>query len=295
MIDKNFFLKRYEELGEKFKNIKLKQCLRVNTLKISHKKLIKRMNNLGVKLRKVPYLRDGFWVEEAEFSVGAITEFLLGYYYLQEAASQVAVQVLNPKEKDLVLDTCAAPGGKTTQISQLMNNKGKIIAMEKKKHRLTSLLSNLERMGVSNVDVFLGDARNCSKFNLLFDKILVDAPCSGNFVADKKWFEKRSVNDLKEMSRVQKQILKSCLKVLKKNGILVYSTCSLEPEENELNIQWLLENFNVKLEKTNVNVGDQGLTNVFGKKLNKEIKNCLRFWPWKMGTQGFFVAKIRKC
>ncbi len=295
MTDKKFFVKRYKELGQEFKNIETKQCLRVNTLKISHEDLVNRMKRIGVLLRKISYLKDGYWVEKAKFSVGAITEFLLGYYYLQEAASQIAVQVLDPKENEVILDACAAPGGKTTQIAQYMNNTGKIIAMENKKHRMLGLASNLERLGVENVSTYLGDAKNCNKFGLEFDKILLDAPCSGNFVTDKRWFGKRDMSGIREVSNIQKEILKACLKVLKKDGILVYSTCTIEPEENELNMQWLLDNFDVKLEEIHFEVGDRGLTDVFGQKLSEEITKCLRFWPWKMGTQAFFVAKVRKC
>ncbi|MBI4918555.1 RsmB/NOP family class I SAM-dependent RNA methyltransferase [archaeon] len=295
MANKDFFVRRYKELGQEFKDVKLKRSLRVNTLKISHEDLIRRMKKIGITLRKISYLKDGYWVEKAKFSVGAITEFLLGYYYLQESASQIAVQILDPKENELILDACAAPGGKTTQISQYMNNQGKIIAMENKKHRMLSLASNLERIGIENVSAYLGDAINCTKFGVEFDKILLDAPCSGNFVTDKKWFGKRDMNGIKEVSNIQKEILRACLKVLKKDGILVYSTCTMEPEENELNMQWLIDNFNVKLEEVKFDVGDRGLTDVFGQKLSDEMKKCLRFWPWKMGTQAFFVAKVRKC
>ncbi|PIN81602.1 hypothetical protein COV11_01635 [Candidatus Woesearchaeota archaeon CG10_big_fil_rev_8_21_14_0_10_30_7] len=294
-MSKEIFTSRYAQLGEEFKIVNFKQSLRINTLKISHEKLIERMRRIGVHLRKISYLKDGYWIEKAKFSVGAITECLLGYYYLQEAASQVAVQVLDPKENEIILDACAAPGGKTTQMAQYMNNTGKIIAIEKKKHRMQSLCNNLERMGAKNVDVFLGDAKNCEKFNIEFDKILIDAPCSGNFVTDKKWFNKRKVEDFNEINKSQRAILKACMKVLKKNGLLVYSTCTLEPEENELNMQWLIDNFEVKIEKIDMNLGSPGLTNVFGKELNPSISNCLRFWPWKMGTQAFFVAKVRKC
>ncbi len=293
--NKQVFVQRYKKLGQEFKEVKIKHALRVNTLKISEEYLVDRLKAINVKLRKISYLRNGYWVDKSRFSVGAITEFLLGYYYMQEPASQVAVQVLDPKENEVILDACAAPGGKTTQIAQYMNNTGRIIAIEKTKPRIKSLCSNIERMGVTNVEAFLGDAMNCYKFGLEFDKILVDAPCSGNFVMDERWFEKRNPENLKIITDEQKKILKACMKVLKKDGILVYSTCSSEPEENELNIQWLLENFDVKLEQIDLSVGSPGLTEVFGKELNPEIAKCVRFWPWKMGTQSFFVAKVRKC
>jgi len=194
-----------------------------------------------------------------------------------------------------VLDMCAAPGSKTTQLAMMMNNKGKIIALELNNPRLPSLQNNLERCGVTNTIVYKKDARYADDLNLQFGKILLDAPCSGNFANDESWLEERKLEDLKQMSKTQRQLLESALNVLKPNGVLVYSTCSLEPEENELNIDWLLKaHKNVSLEKINLEIGDPGLTNAFGKELNKEISKCKRLWPYKTGTQGFFLARIRK-
>jgi NOL1/NOP2/sun family putative RNA methylase len=204
-------------------------------------------------------------------------------------------EILIPEENDLVLDMCAAPGSKTTQLAMMMNNKGRIIALELNNPRLPSLQNNLERCGVTNTIVYKKDARYADDLNLEFDKILLDAPCSGNFANDENWFEERIVEDLKQISKTQKQLLESALNVLKPGGFLVYSTCSLEPEENELNIDWLLKvHKNVSLEKINLEIGVPGLTNVFGQEMNNEISKCRRLWPHKTGTQGFFLAKIRK-
>ncbi len=293
MSNKDFFINRYKSLGEAPKDIIIKPSLRINTLKISEKDLIARLESLGVKLEKVSFAKYGYYFS-SKFSLGAISEYLLGYFYLQESAAQVPVQVLDPNEHDLVLDCCASPGGKTSQISQWMDNKGSVVSLEKKEHRIKSLKVNIERMGCSNVVALNMDVAKIDKLNMQFDKILVDAPCSGNFADDKQWFDKRDIDGINFSSKIQKDILASAVKVLKKDGILVYSTCTLEPEENELNMQWLLDNFKVKLEDTGVNVGSSGLTDVFGKKLDKSINLCKRFWPWKTNTQGFFVAKVRK-
>ena len=290
----NFFLNRYKQLGQTVKTVALRQSLRINTLNMDEKELISRLKSLGVSLSKIDFTDYGYYIDKSRFSLGAIAEYLLGYYYLQGSASQIPVEVLNPKSNELVLDCCASPGGKTSQISQLMNNKGIIIALEKQKHRLPALKNNLERMNCQNTIVFHIDALKADRLNLEFDKILLDAPCSGNFVTEQDWFEKhRNINTIKNRAALQKDLLAAALKALKKNGVLVYSTCSLEPEENELNMQWLLDNHKVKLEKINT-IGDEGLTNVFGKQLNKQIQNCRRFWPNKTKTEGFFVAKVRK-
>ncbi len=290
----NFFLERYEQLGETLAPpIELRQSLRVNTLKITDAVLIQRLSALGVSLEKIPFTRHGYYYS-SNFSLGAITEFLLGYFYLQEAAAQVPVELLDLNKEDIVLDMCAAPGGKTTQIAQVMQNKGAIIAIEKKRHRLISLKSSLERMGVSNTAAYLFDANDARFLGIEFDKVLLDAPCSGNFVTDRNWFNKKSFEGIQRMAEMQKSLIKSALSVLKKDGILVYSTCSLEPEENELNMEWMLKHFKVVIEKTNLKIGSEGLTKVFGRKLDPYIANCRRFWPNKTKTEGFFIARIRK-
>lgn len=294
MDAKLFFLKRYSQLGGTIVDINLKTSLRVNTLKITHEKFVERMRSIGVKLEKIPFLKDGYYAE-SKFSLGAINEYLQGYYYLQEAAAQLPAQILAPKETDVVLDMCASPGGKTTHLSQIMNNKGIIIAVEQNPKRLEALKSNLERIGAENTIVCRTDAKNLQNSSQRFDKILLDAPCSGNYATDSYWFKKRDIEGIKKSAEIQKQLLKAAINLLKKDGALVYSTCSLEPEENELNIHWLLNNFNVKLEQTNITVRDEGLTNIFGQKLSSEIKKCRRFWPHKTNTEGFFIAKIRKC
>lgn len=288
-----FFRKRYEQLGGKIVPIKLKPTLRVNILRTTEKKLIARMKSIGATLKKVPFTRYGYEVT-SKFSAGAIQEHFLGYYYMQEAAPQVAVDVLNPKSGDLVLDCCAAPGGKTTQISEWMGGKGRIIALEKKRHRIPSALHNLERMHTPNVIVYEMDAANAGRLQLMYDKILLDAPCAGNYVTDKDWFNKRDLEGIRKSAAIQRRLLAEMVKVLKPGGIMIYSTCSLEPEENELNMQWLLNRGDIKLEDTKLKIGDLGLTTVFGKKLDKSIARCRRFWPHKTKTQGFFIAKIKK-
>lgn len=289
----NFFLDRYRRLGEEVSGIELRPALRINMLKTSEEELIRRLKKQGVKLEKISYAKHGFFYS-SRFSLGSIAEYLLGYFYLQNAAAQLPVQVLAPKSDEKVLDCCAAPGGKTTQIAQFMKNKGILIAVEKKPQRITSLRTNLERCGVTNCITYSLDANKVGSLNLSFDKVLLDAPCSGNFITDPAWFKKRSLDGIRRSAEIQKSLIEKALSVLKKGGTLVYSTCSLEPEENELNMQWMLNRFKVKIEKNSLKIGDPGLTMVFDKKLDKQIVNCTRFWPNKTGTEGFFIAKIRK-
>ncbi len=153
------FIKRYNELlNGKFEKGEIQRCLRVNTLKTSEKDLIKRLKAKKIKLEKVKWLNFGYSYK-SEFSLGATPEYLLGLYYLQENGSQKIVELLDLQEKDLVLDMCAAPGSKTTYISQLMNNKGQVIALDTNVRRIKSLANNIERMGCKNVAVYQKDSQ----------------------------------------------------------------------------------------------------------------------------------------
>jgi NOL1/NOP2/sun family putative RNA methylase len=290
----NQLIKRYQELGCSCKAITLKESVRINTLKIDEKQAVSRLKDLKVKLTKIPYTDNGYFYD-SKFSLASTTEYLNGYIYIQESASQLPARVLDPKPEDLVLDMCASPGSKTTQIAAMMNNKGTIIAIDNDSRRLLSLRNNLERCGVENTILYKKDTRFIMDFKMEFDKILLDAPCSGNYVIEEKFFQIKNIQGIMERSRTQKELLRAAVKVLKKNGILVYSTCSLEPEEDEMNIDWLLTKYpEMKLEETGVEIGDPGLVKVFGKKLNPELKKTRRLWPEKTGTEGFYIAKIRK-
>lgn len=268
-MEKEFFIERYKKLEWEFFEPKIKQSIRANTIKISRDKLQKRLSDLDVKTIPVEFTKNGLFIEKTHFSVGSAVEYLLGYYYIQEAASQTASELLDPTEKDIVLDCCAAPGGKTTHISQLMKNKGIVIALDKKSQRLIALKNNIERMGCKNIIVYNLDALNVKSLGIQFDKILLDAPCSGNFTQQDDWFERRDIEGIKGNAENQRKLLKACYYVLKPGGTLVYATCSLEPEENEENISWFSKNFKVKL-------------------ISQK-----RFWPTKE-NRGFFTAKLVK-
>jgi tRNA (cytosine40_48-C5)-methyltransferase len=282
----NFFLNRYKELGQNIdpEECQLKTSIRVNTLKISDAQLVKRLKQRKITLSKIPWLDHGYY-SESEFSAGSTQEYLQGFYYVQEAAAQVPAMILNPNKDDVVLDMCAAPGGKTCQLAQYMENKGTLIALDNNKPRLASLKNNLERLGITNTLIYNLDAKYINSLDMKFDKILLDAPCSGNFCTDRNWFGKRTIEGIKQKAKQQKDLLKAAVSALKPAGELVYSTCSLEPEENEEVIEWALETLGIELLPVELDVGSPGLT--------KKTVKCLRFWPNKDKTEGFFLAKIR--
>jgi len=291
MSGKEFFVRRYEELGWIYEEIELRPSIRINTMNAEKADVVKRLESLGIQLEKIPFLEDGYWVCRSEFSVGATSEYLLGLYSIQEAAAQIPATLFTELENKTVLDACAAPGGKTVQLADQMDNTGAIIALDIKRRRLVALSNQLERCRVKNAIVFQLDARDSSRLNMKFDSVLLDMPCSGNYVTDEGWFSRRTLRDVERNAELQRQILAETSKVVKTNGEIVYATCSLEPEENELNIGWAIKTLNLEIEEIDCH-GEKALTNVFGRELDNSIENCKRIWPGQ--TQGFFVCKLRK-
>jgi len=283
----NLFEQRYKEFGGELKTFRLQKSIRVNTLKISSDELQQRLEKRGVKLKKIPFVENGLSVVRTKHNLVSTPEYLLGLFYIQDAASQVPAEVLHPKD-GVVLDACAAPGGKTTQLASYANA---VVATEIDKERFKKLAFNLERLGTRNCIAYNLDVLKVKK---KFPFILLDAPCSGNYMLEKNWIHKNSLTRIKERSVIQKKLISHLLGRLDHNGVLVYSTCSLEPEEDECVVQYVLDNFKVKLEKIDT-IGDPGLENAVGTTFDKSMKYCRRFWPSKTRTIGFFVARLRSC
>jgi NOL1/NOP2/sun family putative RNA methylase len=291
MFGREFFISRYQELGWKYRDVKPKQAIRINSPNVEKASLLQRLESRGIELEKIPFLVDGYWVCKSKFSVGATSEYLLGLYSIQEAAAQIPSALFTQLRDKIVLDACAAPGGKTVQLAGLMKNTGAIIALDIDKHRLTALSNQLERCRVESTITYDLDARQASTLNIRFDRILLDVPCSGNFAADKDWFKRRTIKDVERNAKLQKEILTQATRVLKDDGEIVYSTCSLEPEENELNIDWAIRN--LRLQVVGVRCyGEKSPISIFGKHLDTSIEDCRRIWPDR--TQGFFVCKLKK-
>jgi NOL1/NOP2/sun family putative RNA methylase len=291
MSGKQFFINRYAQLGWKFKETKLRQSIRINQTNAKGKNLPERLRSSGVDLEKVPFLPAGYWITKSKFSVGATAEYLLGMYSIQEAAAQIPATLFTALKGKTVLDACAAPGGKTVQLADLMANSGTITALDINKKRLAAMANHLERCHISNTIVCNLDARQAAKLNRTFDRILLDVPCSGNFASDKEWFNRRTLADVERNAQVQKEILAEAVKCLASDGEIVYSTCSLEPEEDELNMDWALKNLGLQIQEVDC-PGENGLTEVFGRKLDPSVAHCKRIWPGE--TQGFFVCKLKK-
>lgn len=278
-----------------------KNFIRCNTLKIFPDQLMKKLR----KKWKVsqPYVNypEIMLIEQDLLpgELGNSIEHLLGYYYVQELCSMTSVMALDPKPYEFILDLCASPGSKTTQIAAKMQNTGTLIANDLKLDRIAILASNLEKAGVSNAIITKNDSINlCSRFQkerIKFDKILLDAPCSGEGTlrSSPKTFQMWNYKIVQKLSRQQKKMIAFALKCLKSGGTLVYSTCTHSPEENEEVINFALKNFPVKIEHITLPLKCRpGIMNWENETFNPEVLNSCRIYPQDNDTEGFFVCKL---
>ncbi len=236
--------------------------------------------------------------------LGRTLEHLLGYYYVQDISSMLPVIALQPQRHEKVLDLCASPGSKTTQIASHMTNTGTIIANEPSLGRIKILASNLEKCGVANVILTKKEGISlCKRFKeqgILFDKILVDAPCSGEgtMISKPKTIKMWNIRTVLTLSKLQKSLLSSVIEILKPGGTIIYSTCTHSPEENERVIDYILRNHpNIKIEKIEFPKelkSRQGLQNWRDESYLPELKYSCRIYPQDNGTEGFFIAKLIK-
>jgi NOL1/NOP2/sun family putative RNA methylase len=269
------------------------QYIRVNTLKISRKDLVSRLVSKGFEL-KTTVIPEVLAVEKAPLSTGATSEYLLGYYYIQDLSSCMAVDALGIGPGQLVLDVAAAPGGKTTFMAQKMNNSGAIIALEPNDRRARSMSFNLARCGVYNTCIFKADGLYAGKFEMKFDRVLLDAPCSCEGVIAKDPTRKLShtPEDVDHCSRIQERLIEAAASYVKPGGIMVYSTCSFAPEENEMVVDKLLRKFgNITVEP--VAYGSSGLTRFGDLNFDGQLKHAQRLYPHLHDTTGFFIARLR--
>jgi 16S rRNA (cytosine1407-C5)-methyltransferase len=274
---------------------------RVNTIKIGSNELKEKLINLGFQLQEVPWYPDAFIVKHSpEVKLSQTELFNEGYLYVQSLSSMIPVLILDPQEGEVVGDIAAAPGSKTTQIAALMNNTGLIIANDISPQRLYILKQNLSRLEVTNVRVTRIPGQTLYKdFPEQFDRTLVDVPCGmeGRFSClEKDTFKGWSLSKVKRLSQSQRKLLRSAFSATKPGGLIVYSTCTLSPEENEEVINWLLKKEpRATVEKISLDIEGSipAITSWNGKEFNPSLKHALRILPSSI-MEGFFVAKIRK-
>lgn len=279
--------------------------IRCNTIKIEPEKLKKRLEDKNWIIKQPFKNYPEIMIIENDLAPGELgrsLEHLLGYYYVQEIASMLSVLALKPKPNEIILDLCAAPGSKTTQIAASMDNKGLIIANDVNLGRIRILATNLERCGVSNAIITRKQGfdlcKRLKQQGFLFDKILLDAPCSGEGTlrSSQATYTMWNIQSVKNLSNIQKALIASAIELLKLNGELVYSTCTHSPEENEEVLDFILNKFdNIKIETINLPIKCRpGLKKWGDVEYNKELEKSCRIYPQDNDTEGFFVAKLRR-
>ncbi|KAF8163211.1 NOL1/NOP2/sun family-domain-containing protein [Crassisporium funariophilum] len=275
--------------------------IRTNTLRTRRRDLAQALVNRGVNLEPIgKWTNVGLQVFESNVPIGATPEYLAGHYMLQAASSFLPVIALSPQPNERVLDMASAPGGKTTHMAALMQNTGVVFANDANKIRTKSLTANVHRLGCKNVVVCSYDGREFPKVMGGFDRVLLDAPCSGTGVISKDPSVKvnKSERDFTLLSHLQKQLILCAIDSVapesKTGGYIVYSTCSVTVDENEAVVDYALRKRpNVKLVDTGLSFGREGFTKYRGKTFSPSVNLTRRFYPHVHNMDGFFVAKFK--
>lgn len=281
----------YEAFKKAFDEEPIYTGLRVNTLRNNAMDSFKRV--FGTQ-KPVPWCDCGFYVDKTQIS-GNHPFHLAGLYYFQEPSAMCAAQGLPISEGDYVLDLCAAPGGKTTQAGAKLNNTGLLVANEVVKSRSVILSGNVERMGLTNTVVTNESPdRLAKKYPGFFDKIIVDAPCSGEgmFRKEAQACTEWSIEHTISCGERQKNILQSALTMLKPGGMLMYSTCTFAPEENEKVASWLIDQGTELVEIPELSMLSEGVTQ-WGDG-EKDMRSSRRIFPHKNMGEGHYAALFRK-
>lgn len=274
---------------------------RTNTLKIGSDTLNEALTKKGFLIERVNWYSDAFILKNK--SIRELTEtdaYKNGFLYIQNLSSMIPALVLDPQLNEKILDIAAAPGSKTTQIAAMMENTGELTANDLSFKRLFRLKENLKHMGVTNTKVLnLPGESFWKKLPEYFDKTLVDVPCSmeGRIRCDDpKTYQDWSPKKIKQLSKLQKYLLRSAISATRVGGTIVYSTCTLAPEENEEVVEWVVEKTSSALAVERIQLPNMqfqnGLTS-WKKKEFKHTKNCARIFP-SQEMEGFFIAKIKK-
>ena len=277
-------------------NKPLKQSFRINTIKGKKNEIVNKMKNYDPEIKNVKWYDNAFVSNLT--NLGSSIEHFTGQIYIQELTSMIPPLIVRDLLKEnKILDCCAAPVSKTTQIADMMKNKGHIIANDARHARIKSLRGNLDRLGITNTTVTLRDFKSFP--NTDADIYFVDAPCSSegtirkkNTIA-RKWKEK----DYERFNKLQKSLLKKACQMAPTGSTVIYSTCTFAPEENENVVSEILNEENMKLRKISIDgmkIG-KGITNWKKTEYDKEIENCARIWPHHNDTDGFFIARMEKC
>lgn len=288
---KHMLKDEYSEFINAFENAPVYAGIRVNALKEDARSAVL---SVWGELECIPWCSDGFYADKSKIS-GNHPYHMAGLIYFQEPSAMSAVAALPIDKGDFVLDLCAAPGGKSTQAAAKLNGTGLLVANEIIKKRADILSENIERMGIKNA-VITNETpqRLAEKYPEFFDKIIVDAPCSGEgmFRKEPQAIEEWSIEHTISCKERQKHILDCAVKMLKNGGIIVYSTCTFSPEENEQVTAYLIENHNLTLCDTSLDMLSEGKSEWSNSE--HDMSKTRRIFPHKQKGEGHFIALFKK-
>jgi len=283
--------------------------IRLNSLKGNVKETLRLLKSRGYELSKVTWAPNVYFVNNRDKSeISQIEEYRQGLFYIQDLSSILATLVLNPTRGENILDMCAAPGSKTTHMAEITKNRANILANEIEVGRTNSLRNVIEQFGANSVKITLSDGRDLGKkYPDYFDKVLLDAPCSGEgriYMRGPKPLRFWSIKKVKGSTILQRELIESAFRTLKTGGTLVYSTCTLEPEENEGIVTYLLKNHkNAKIEEIEIfnskefkgykRYITQGIVRWSGNEYDPSVRKSIRILP-SSEMMGFYIAKIVK-
>jgi len=296
------------EALKEYSSRSLRRCVRVNTIHSSVEELKSWAAEKSWQLEPVPWCKEGFFVDREDRSIplGKDLLHLLGHFYFQEASSMLPVELLEPEPGEVILDMAAAPGSKTSQIAAYMEGRGVLIANDIQDSRIKTLKAALQRSGVLNVVITKKVGQWFAKHMTgRFDRVLIDAPCTaqGTCRKDPDALKYCSEHSIRKAAKLQRELLESAVHATKIGGRIVYSTCTLAPEENEEVVLSILNKFSTQLEV--VDPRDLALTRA-GLKLDQPIEDSikvqdgtgkhpfLRIWPQTYDSEGFFCAVLKK-
>ncbi|TGZ51182.1 uncharacterized protein [Temnothorax longispinosus] len=275
--------------------------IRANTLRTRRRDLAEALINRGVNLDPIgKWTKIGLVVYSSQVPMGATPEYLAGHYTIQGASSFLPVMALDPKENERILDMCAAPGGKASHIAAMMKNTGTVFANDVNKERLKAVVGNFHRLGIVNSIICSYDGRKFPTIMKGFDRALLDAPCTGTGVVAKDPSVKvnKAEVDIQRCCTLQRDLLLAAIDCVnarsESGGIIVYSTCSILPEENEWIVDYALKKRDVRLLPTGLEFGTDGFTSYRQHRFHPSLKLTKRFYPHVHNMDGFFVAKLQK-
>jgi 16S rRNA (cytosine967-C5)-methyltransferase len=263
--------------------------LRINPLRTSIEEVEVALQSVGILVRRIPHLPQALRFIGNTGSIQKLPGFREGWWTVQDSSAQLVSHLLDPQPGEVIIDACAAPGGKTTHIAELMADKGKIWACDRTPSRLRKLQENSQRLNLQSIQIYTGDSRHFNQFQNTANRVLLDAPCSGlgtmHRHADARW--RQIPESVQELSVLQKELLTHTSTFVKPGGVLVYATCTLHPAENEEVISaFLAESPDWQIESpSGLELSDSGYSTPQG---------WFKVWPHRQDMDGFFMVRLRK-